>query len=111
MTEKIRRCKEYIEDLMGEPIPTYALGESCGHMNVLTVESIDAYHNIAQKLGISELIKKRNIYYKIQLPEDNSAWSIILSGENVWKFEDRYGTKYHITIARERPNEKLKENK
>lgn len=112
--DEIIKCKKYIEDLMGEPIPTYALEESCGNMKVLSIIKIDAYHKIAQSLGITELLKKQNIYYHILLP-DKSKWSIILShlSPEYWKFEQTYGTNYHIKVVRERPKEngeELKEN-
>ena len=102
--EKIIQCKRYLEDKLGEPISESALEESSGDMRVFAIKDIDVYHKVAQSLNVSQLMKKRNIHYNIYLP-DKSRWSVILSNNSNWQFEQKYGDKYNIIRVKERPTD------
>ena len=102
MPDKIRQCKEYIEERLKEKIPSSALEESCSDFKVLSFIDSKIYHKVAQTLNITEVIKNYNIYYTIEVPM-NGTWAIILSHDLVRSFEDQYKDTYKIVKPKFEP--------
>lgn len=87
------RCIAHINDRVQDPITLDCLEFNMGESSVI-VQSADGFHELAQALGIKELIKVKGKWQYIMRVSGDSYWTVELSPSEEADFLGKYVGKY-----------------
>lgn len=97
-TETGRKCKEYLERIIGDRVEGNEL--ICWpHKSKLQVTDIEIFNEIAKKCKIDKLKNLGGFYYYINIPANDNYqdnWTVALDSELRKEFLTKYGKDYKI---------------
>jgi len=92
------RCQRYLENLIGNDIEGKI--EIWGHKHLVNIDSAEIFHQIAQKLGKTEISAKMGFVYYISVPREEEetpeTFTVSLDDYQTKVFISKYGDKYKI---------------